>query len=622
MTGGTRVGSAVGALVFVALASCTSGSSAPDTRAPDPLAGGTLHVAAVAPSYFAFDPQASYTVVEWEILRCCLVRTLMTYRGVPDSAGTQPVPDLATDPPTVSADGLTWTFHLKHDLHYAPPFQDVAITATDVQRALLRSARGIGPDDGAAATYLPLIDGYAEYAAGEADAIAGVVTPDDYTLQVRETQPDRSLVNLFALPMTAPIPPSPVEPSAPLGAATGHDWLHVGEQPKKAGYGPFLVASGPYMIQGADQIDYAAAASEQQPAEGLEPAWMDGQTGHLTLVRNPSWSSATDPNRPAYADQIDVAIVPDSDPYPGLLTGTTDVVMGQYTPQKQLSRYQRSPELRDRIHQVSANGTHYISMNLAQSPFDDVHVRRAFALTLDRPAAERGTNLDASVSLTTHLVPDAMESSLLASWNPSGDSGQDPAELARIEMDKSKYGKDGRCDAPQCHDVVIAASPDHDVSAIRQTLGRLGISTTLSPHDGDCNPKFHIAMCSYQGWFVDYPNAGNMFVPFVTINTYDTTLLGATSAQLSHLGYKVSQVPSIAVDYQQCSGALVQAAPLCWARLDQRLTASLVAVVPLDNPDVIRLAGRNVVAFSIDQAYGEPSLDRVAVRPRTEGDES
>src|SRR2546430_10665120 len=44
---------------------------------------------------------------------------------------------------------------------------------------------------------------------------------------------------------TAPIPPSPSDPNAMLGVATGHD----------DDYGRFLVASGPYMFKGSEALD-------------------------------------------------------------------------------------------------------------------------------------------------------------------------------------------------------------------------------------------------------------------------------------------------------------------------------------------------------------------------------
>ena len=135
----TRIGAAfVAAVVFAACA-----TSARDDRAPAAAAGGgTLQVAMTEPAYHGFDPQASYSQPQFELLRCCLVRTLMTYRGVPNFEGTQPVPDLATGPPSVSTDGKTWTFHLRPGIHYAPPLQDVTVTSGDIVRALLRAGSG------------------------------------------------------------------------------------------------------------------------------------------------------------------------------------------------------------------------------------------------------------------------------------------------------------------------------------------------------------------------------------------------------------------------------------------------------------------------------------------------
>ena len=44
-------------------------------------------------------------------------------------------PDVASALPEISSDGLAWTFHLLHGLHYAPPLRDVEITAPDFVRS-------------------------------------------------------------------------------------------------------------------------------------------------------------------------------------------------------------------------------------------------------------------------------------------------------------------------------------------------------------------------------------------------------------------------------------------------------------------------------------------------------
>ena len=246
---------AIVAVSFAVIAACASRRSRTGpAQARDE--GGTLRVAMMDPAYQGFDPQASYTPPQFEVLRCCLTRTLMTYRGLPNFEGTQPVPDLATGRPSVSTDGTTWTFHLKRGIHYAPPLQDLEVKAGDIVRALLRAGTEM-PGGGPGAQYLTSIEGFSEFMQGDAESIAGVSTPDDYTLQIRQTSPDRSIEHVFALPLTSPIPPLPGVPDAVLGVATGHPFASTfeGDPPQADGFGPFLVSTGPYMVEGAENLD-------------------------------------------------------------------------------------------------------------------------------------------------------------------------------------------------------------------------------------------------------------------------------------------------------------------------------------------------------------------------------
>ena len=628
-----RCGVVLALVLALGVAACGRSATTQESRSTTDT-GMTLHVAMMSPSYFALDPQGSYDYPEWELLRCCLVRTLLTYRGVQGVPGTEPVPDLAAAMPTVSADGRTWAFHLRSGIHYAPPLEHDEVTSADVVRALLRTRLGpFGADDhfeGAGYSYLHLIDGYDAFLTGDADAIAGVAAPDPHTLTIHEAHPDRSIAYLFALPFTAPIPPSPSDPSSPLGVATGHgvDAIDRYEQlqsnhpkqsvppPTNVGYGPFLSATGPYMIEGADEIDYTAQPNDQVPAAGISPSWWDGRSGALTLVRNPSWSAATDPNRPAFADRIDVSILPTSSPYPGLLSGATDTVFGANPTNQQLTRYQTDAVLRGRVHRTSTGTIFFVTMNTALPPFDDVHVRRALAILLDRAAAARGVGFDGQGSLTSHLIPDAMNGGLLASWNPDASAGHRGGLVAaRAEMNRSHYGQDGRCAAPACEHVSMGAAPDDSVTAIRAALATLGMSSrVLDPNLTNCfDPRTRVNMCAHASWGTDYPDVGNLFPPFVSTTGWDPSLLGYGPEQLRRWGYDVSHVPSINQDYSRCLGTPAAQQPVCWARLDQLLVSQIVAAIPLFTEDTIRLSGNDVTKYSLDQAWGEPSLDQVAV---------
>jgi ABC-type transport system substrate-binding protein len=82
-----------------------------------------------------------YYQLSFEYFKCCLLRTLLSTEAVPaEDGGNVLKPDLAADLPVVSDDGLTYTFTLKPGIMYAPPLQDVEVTAQDFIRALEREA--------------------------------------------------------------------------------------------------------------------------------------------------------------------------------------------------------------------------------------------------------------------------------------------------------------------------------------------------------------------------------------------------------------------------------------------------------------------------------------------------
>jgi peptide/nickel transport system substrate-binding protein len=275
------------------LAACTSGSDDAEQRptgGATSLQGGTLRIAvpdfATWFNFYSLDPQ-SYSA--WEIFRCCLLRTLYSYNGKPtEEGGTKARPDLAAGMPQVSDDGLTWTFQLRQGLVYAPPFDDTPIVSRDLVHALERTARFGEP--GVWDYFVP-VRGFEEYRSRDADSIVGLETPDDRTLVVRLEQVTGDLAYRFSLPTTAPIP---------AGASDGHEM----------DYERFVVASGPYMVEGSDLIDFSVPPDAQPPVSGYVPPVIVGgnevQTpGSLVLVRNPSWDPAEDRLRPAYADQIE-----------------------------------------------------------------------------------------------------------------------------------------------------------------------------------------------------------------------------------------------------------------------------------------------------------------------------
>src|SRR3989442_14133835 len=92
--------------------------------------GGVLKIGLVSDVHQALDPAREYYTIGWEFMHCCLTRTLLGFnlRG-PNEDGNTLIPDLATGLPTVSSDGLTYTFHIRSGVHYAPPLQSATVQA-------------------------------------------------------------------------------------------------------------------------------------------------------------------------------------------------------------------------------------------------------------------------------------------------------------------------------------------------------------------------------------------------------------------------------------------------------------------------------------------------------------
>jgi peptide/nickel transport system substrate-binding protein len=583
--------------------------------------GGTLRITAPDVPFSSIDrldPQKDYIFGSWELFRCCLLRTLLSFEGAPTrNGGTILRPDLATSLPSVSADGLTWTFHLRRGIHYAPPLQHLEVSSTDIIRALLREANPTA-SKGGYSSYYSVIAGFEDVAKGRAQSIPGLEAPDPHTLRVHLVHPEGDLGQFFALAATAPIPPNPFDPSARLGVAEGHD----------GGDGGLVVTTGPYMIQGADSLDFSKPPAEQEPAAGLVP----GKS--VVLVRNPSWKRSTDHLRPAYVDRIDVTIGGTFEQASKQLDrGATDlVVVMSPQPPPDLALY-RSSSTRGRIDVEPRDSVRYVSMNLAIPPFDDVHVRRAVNLAIDRQAALDSLGGSDEGQVAGHIAVDSLENDLLLNFDPYRTPGEHgDMSRARAEMAQSRYDSnhDGICDAPACEGVValtldspimVAAS-----KAIARNLRGIGVDIRVEPKadifDLVGNPAKHIPMAIEIAWLKDIPSASNFITPLFNSPQLEGppeangnySLLGATPEQLARWRYRVRSVPSVDDRIAQCQPTRGSAQFSCWASLDQYLMTDIVPWVPLVSESHLQIVPARLAHYSYDQFTDEPALDQIALK--------
>jgi peptide/nickel transport system substrate-binding protein len=586
------------------------------TRTTDDIPrGGTLRIGTTGPageggSIPTLDPALPnfFAPEVSELHRCCLLRTLVNYRGATtEDGGAVLRPDLAVALPTVSDDGLTYTFRLKSGLRYAPPYDDVSIRSRDVVRAV-EYALGLGP--GFTTETLLVIEGASAFRDKRAGAVSGLETPDEQTLVVHLTRRVGDLAERFSLAVTAPIPE---------GADVGHTQL-----------GRIPVASGPYMIEGSAAYDFSRA-----PTRSRLPAGYTHDT-RLSLVRNPSWSN--DPLRGAYADRI--ALTAESSPESAAAkvdNGSLDVALGQLSPPpEQIRRYAEDPELRKRLFAHVGSGVRYVNMNVAVPPFDDLQVRKAVSLAIDKQALQRAARGGLGGRIAGHIAPDAFLNNLLLDYDPHETPGhRGDVDAARKEMAKSRYDRngDGRCDVPACRGLVAPVRKDDPTNVelgrlVRDDLQAIGIELAIKALDFDTYfgeailPEAKAPIIPSLGWGADVLNASGIFAPLFSgalvghPSGSNLSLVGATQSQLKRLGYLPRPVPSVDAKLAECVRLTGRAQTQCWAETDQLLMERIVPHVPYLFEGATQVVSGRVARFTLSQAsFGlMPAFDQIALK--------
>jgi oligopeptide transport system substrate-binding protein len=166
------------------------------------------------------------------------------------------VPAIATGPPDVSADGLTYTFHMRHDVKFS---NGDPVTSADVLYSWNRAAR---LNDSYGIVFQP-VAGYAAVSAATptATTLSGLSAPDTYTVQAVLSTPAAYWYTEVAL-WTMAVVDQKVIPSD-----TDKTWW---TNPATA------IGAGPYKLTAYVPKDHLSFANV--------PNWWGGSTGHLTDI--------------------------------------------------------------------------------------------------------------------------------------------------------------------------------------------------------------------------------------------------------------------------------------------------------------------------------------------------
>ena len=265
------------------------------------------------------------------------------------------VPQLAASY-SASADGLTWTFHLKPGLEFS---DGTPLTSRDVvysiDRALQPATKSaVGP------IYLALIKDSDKLVAGKIKTIIGdsLLTPDDSTVVIITNKRVSYFLDELSFSCSYVVEKSLIDKYG----------IHFTDHLTEGG------GAGPWKV--------SAYTHDRQIVFVPNPNYY-GPKPQLTKLIYPFYKSAESLYQVYQTGQVDLAGVP-----------SADIAQAKMLPNHQ---YRQVPQL----------WINYYAMNYLVKPFDNIHIRQAFALAIDKDLIVHSVWKD-SVIPTNHIVPQGM----------------------------------------------------------------------------------------------------------------------------------------------------------------------------------------------------------------------
>lgn len=313
--------------------------------------------------------------------------------------------------PDISSDGLTYTFHLRKDAKYS---DGTPVTAQDVDFDLrynimtghpkIKGTNGLG---NTATRYYSNVVGAAAVFSGtvppdafNAAPVAGVTAPDNYTLKIQLVHSDPGF--LYALMVDPPGAVKPTDIQRGEGKSYTNNQYWTTE--------PGVAFSGPMSLQsytpnqGMVMVPNPHYYGKTPTLKKISVTFVADHASAITAFQNKE------------ADWLDISL------------NSADVQNAE------TDSYLKSALVRGETNSVEEL---YIS---AYKPMDDVHVRRAISMALDKNALVKvldgNTGLNFYTPLVSHVAnsnacPGIASTITPLAYNPSG---------AQAELAQSKYG--------------------------------------------------------------------------------------------------------------------------------------------------------------------------------------
>ena len=414
-------------------------------------AEGTLRLLARSAAG-SIDPQVNYTAQFWQVF-AATHDGLVAFRKVAGPRGTEIVPDLAeaVPEPEGGPEGLTYRFRLRPGIRFS---DGSPVRGADVEASFRRIFRVGSPT---AATFFGGIRGAEECLAAPASCTLPGVRAEGDVVSITLVRPDPEFLQKLALPHAAILPE----------AAPGRD----------AGTVP-VPGTGPLRIAGYDP------------------------NRALVLERNPffvPWSVEAQP--PSVPDAVRYEFGLDAEAQvTAVLNGQADWMFDTPPPDRLAVLGART----DQVHLNLAPALWFVPLNTRLPPFDDVRVRRAFNLAVDRRVPVRLFGGSRLAEPLCQAVPPGLPGH--AEYCPYA---RDLEAARRLVADSGRAGA-----------AVTLVTDDSPVAVaigtyLLDVLADLGLRPRLQSLSGNVQFTFiqntaNGVQASLTSWYADFPSAANI----------------------------------------------------------------------------------------------------------------
>lgn len=361
------------------------------------------------------------------------------------------VPDIARSW-TLSPDQLTYTFRLRHDIRFS---NGRKITAHDVRYSF---ERVLTPGTKAPWTWvLDKIEGAEDFMQGRTTKISGLRVKDDFTLVLKLEKQFGPFLSLLAMHTAYVVPREEVQ-------RLGQDF---GIQP---------IGSGPYIVS----------------------EWKHGQ--YLNLAARDDYFEG----RPKL-NGIFYRIIPeDLTAVVEFETGRLDVLQ---IPSSEYKRYTTDPQWRDLVYGKPGLNSYYLGLNCTRPPFNDLRVRKAVNMAVDRQHILNTIFEKRGVLASGPIPPGLWKNNTL--FRRAGYQ-YDPDKAQSLIREAGAWGTRIK--------IYITSDPEvlDIVEVIQNYLGKAGLKADIIQLDWSA---FKHAVnegepdAFWLSWWADYPDPENFLFP-------------------------------------------------------------------------------------------------------------